>query len=234
MTHPLRLTLAGALAAAVALGFAAPAFAHVQVSGTDATQGGYGFLTFHVPTESDTASTTDVVVTLPDDQPILSVSTQPKPGWTATFTKKKLATPQKDDDGNVISDYVSTIEWKADNPQAAIPPNQFDTFNISAGPLPKESMIYLPTTQTYSDGKVVNWNEKAPMGQPEPDQPAPMLMLAAGTDELATAPASQNNTAAPAIPKPAPAWPGIAALVLAVIAGLLSVANFVALRRKSS
>ena len=234
MKRSLGLTLAGALAAAATIGFAAPAFAHVQVSGTDATQGGSGFLTFHVPTESDTASTTDVVVTLPDDQPIISVSTQPKPGWTATFTKKKLATPQKDDDGNVITDYVSTIEWKADNPQAAIPPNQFDTFNISAGPLPKEAMIYLPTTQTYSDGKVVNWNEKAPMGQPEPDHPAPMLMLPAGTDESGMAPAAENNAAAPAPAKAAPTWPGIAALVVAVLAGLLSVANLIALRRKSS
>ena len=234
MTKPLRLTLAGALAAAVALGFAAPAFAHVQVSGTDATQGGNGFLTFQVPTESDTASTTDVLVTLPDDQPILSVSPQPKPGWTATFTKKNLATPQKDGDGNLITDYVSTVEWKANNPQAGIPPNQFDTFNISAGPLPKASMIYLPATQTYSDGKVVNWNEKAPMGQPEPDHPAPMLMLAAGKDESGAAPAAESNAAAPAPAKSTPAWPGITALVVAIVAALLGVANFALLRRKSS
>ena len=234
MRHPLRLTLAGALVAAAAFGFAAPAFAHVEVSGTDATQGGYGFLTFHVPTESDTASTTDVLVTLPDDQPILSVSTQPKPGWTAILTKKKLASPQKDDDGNLISDYVSTIEWKADNPQAGIPPNQFDVFNISAGPLPKEAMIYLPASQTYSDGKVVNWNEKAAMGQPEPDHPAPMLMLAAGKDESSAAPAAENNAAAPAPATSTPAWPGITALVVAIIAVLLGVANLALLRRKSS
>lgn len=233
MTRSLRLTLAGALAAAVTLGFAAPAIAHVEVSGTDATQGGYGLLTFHVPTESDTAATTDVLVTLPDDQPILSVSTQPKAGWTTTLTKKKLASPQKDDDGNVISEYVSTVEWKADSPAAGIPPNQFDVFNISAGPLPKEAMIYLPTTQTYSDGKVVNWNEKAPMGQPEPDHPAPMLMLAAGTDESGAAPATENNAAASAPAKSTPAWPGITALAVALFAALLGVANLALLRRKS-
>ncbi len=229
MNKPVSLSIAGMAAAAAALGFAIPASAHVVVSGTDATQGGWGVLTFRVPTESDTASTTDVLVTLPDDQPIISVETQPKPGWTATVTKKKLATPEKDDDGNVINEYVSTVEWKANDPQAGIPPNQFDMFNISAGPLPKAAMIYLPTTQTYSDGKVVNWNEKAPMGQPEPEHPAPMLMLAAGGDESAAAPASAQAPASKT-----PEWPGVTALVVGTAALLLGLANLVMVRRKGS
>ncbi|TGD84448.1 DUF1775 domain-containing protein, partial [Mycolicibacterium sp. CH28] len=83
MRRPLRVAAVGATVTAVGIALSGPAWAHVEVSGTDATQGGYGMLTFRVPTESDTASTTDVLVTLPDDQPIISVSTQPKPGWTA-------------------------------------------------------------------------------------------------------------------------------------------------------
>src|SRR6202008_1470259 len=94
--------------------------------------------------------------------------------------KKKLATPQKDDDGNEVTDYVSTVEWKADNPQAAIPPNEFDMFSVSAGPLPKAESVSLQAVQTYSDGKVVSWNEKAAQGQPEPEHPAPVLKLAGG------------------------------------------------------
>ena len=231
MKTVLRVALSMGTTTLAAVALAAPALAHVEVSGTDASQGGYGVLTFRVPTESDSASTTDLLVTLPDDQPILSVSTQPKPGWTATVTRKKLATPQKDDDGNEVTDYVSTVEWKADNPQAAIPPNQFDMFNISAGPLPKADALSVPAAQTYSDGKVVNWNEKAAEGQAEPEHPAPTLKLTAAADEP-----SQPATTGQASGTPAsgtPAWPGITALVLAVVAVLLGIANLALVRRKS-
>jgi uncharacterized protein YcnI len=231
MKSVLRTAAVSTVVALAAIGFAAPALAHVEVSGTDTTQGGYGVATFRVPSESDTASTTELRVTLPDDTPILSASVQPKPGWTATVTKKNLATPQKDDDGNTVNQYVSVVDWKADNPQAAIPPNQFDEFNLSVGPLPKAASVSFPALQTYSDGSTVNWNEKAAEGQPEPEHPAPVLTLAAGSDE-STAPAN----AAPAAAAPAaaaPAWPGIVALVVAVIAVLLGLANFALLRRKS-
>ena len=56
--------LTGTVGCAVAL--AAPAAAHVKVTG-DATQGGWGVLNFRVPTESDTASTTALLVVLPDE-----------------------------------------------------------------------------------------------------------------------------------------------------------------------
>lgn len=225
-----RITLIGATASATAIALAAQASAHVVVSGTDATQGGYGVLTFRVPSESNVASTTDVLVTLPDDHPIIAVSTQPKPGWTASVTKKRLPTPQKDDDGNEITDYISTIEWKADTPQAGIPPNQFDMFNIEAGPLPKEAMIYLPTVQTYSDGNVVRWDEKAAVGQPEPEHPAPMLMLSDG--DKASVPAAAEDI--PAKESHSSAWPGIAALAVGGIALLLGLANLVMLRGRRS
>lgn len=227
MKRLLSATSVAALTIVAAIGFACPALAHVEVSGTDTTQGGSGVVTFRVPTESDTASTTELLVTLPDNTPILSVATQPKTGWTATVTKKNLPSPQKDDDGNLVTQYVSQVDWKADNPQAAIPPNQFDMFNISVGPLPKQSTITLPALQTYSDGHTVNWNETAAAGQPEPDHPAPTLTLAANSTE--------TNTASPgaAATSGAPAWLGITALVIGVIAVLLSLGNLVLLRRKS-
>jgi uncharacterized protein YcnI len=230
MKRTLRTSAAIAVAALAAIGFAAPALAHVEVSGTDAAQGGYGVATFRVPSESDTASTTELRVTLPDDSPILSASVQPKPGWTATVTKKNLTTPQKDDDGNTVTQYVSVVDWKADNPQAAIPPNQFDEFNLSVGPLPKTASVSFPAVQFYSDGTTVNWNEKAAEGQPEPEHPAPVLTLTLGSDDTPRAASTQPAAAAPAS---APTWPGIAGLVVAVIAVLLGLANLALLRRKS-
>ncbi|MDQ6938249.1 MAG: YcnI family protein [Actinomycetota bacterium] len=75
------------------------ASAHVTVVAPGATQGGYAVLTFRVPTESDTASTTGLKVQLPPDQPLASASVQPKPGWAMKVTKRKLDTPIKTDDG---------------------------------------------------------------------------------------------------------------------------------------
>lgn len=215
---------------ACAVALAAPAAAHVKVTG-DATQGGWGVLNFRVPTESDTASTTALLVVLPDDQPIISVSTQQKAGWTATITKKKLPAPQKDDDGVEVTDYVSSVEWKATAPDAPIPPHQFNVFAISAGPLPKVNTLALPAVQTYSDGKTVNWNEKATPGQPEPEYPAPALQLkpAGGEDhDRAAAPAAAPAPATPA------AWPGLTALAVSVVALLLGIANLASSRRKTT
>jgi periplasmic copper chaperone A len=125
------------------IGFALPALAHPGASGIGTTQGGSGVITFRVPSEHPPASTTELLIALPDNTPILEVFTQPKAGWTATLTKKDLLTPQKDDKGNPITQYVSQVHWKADNPQAAIPPYQFDMFNIYAGSLPKQDSMTL-------------------------------------------------------------------------------------------
>ncbi|HUO38895.1 MAG TPA: YcnI family protein [Mycobacterium sp.] len=226
MKHLWRAVTVTALIVVAATGFASPALAHVEVSGIDTTQGGSGVLTFRVPTESDTASTTELLVTLPDSNPILSVATQPKAGWTATVTKKNLPSPQKDEDGNIVTQYVSQVDWKADNPQAAIPPNQFDMFSISAGPLPKQDSLTLPALQTYSDGHTVNWNEVAATGQAQPDHPAPVLTLTTSSTDTNAAPSSNAAQAGPT-------WPGIVALIIAIIAALLGLANLVLLRRRS-
>lgn len=224
------LTLVSAALTALAIALAGPASAHVKVSGTDATQGGYGVLTFRVPTESDTASTVGLTVTLPDDSPIISVSTQPKPGWTVRVVKKNLATPQKDDDGNEITQYVSQVVWTAETPQAGIAPGSFDTFAISAGPLPTSSTLTVPALQTYSDGKTVDWNEKAVDGQAEPEHPAPELTLTAASDDTAghshsTSEASSSGSGGGS------SWPGIAGLVVAIVALLVGIANFALLRK---
>ena len=80
------LTLALAATAAPAL----PAAAHVRVIPEATASGGYAALTFRVPNESDTAATTKLVVTLPQDRPLATVSVRPVPGWTAKDTTAKL------------------------------------------------------------------------------------------------------------------------------------------------
>ena len=178
----LPVVVAGTVVAgsAALLALAAPASAHVTVNSTDATQGGYAVITFRVPTESDTASTTALKVQLPTDTPFASVSVQPHPGWSFTTKTTKLASPIKTDDGDEISQAVSEIDWKADSAATAIKPGEFDQFNVSAGPLPKVKSITFKAVQVYSDGSQVNWIDvPAPGSTVEPEHPAPTLQLAA-------------------------------------------------------
>lgn len=171
---------------AVAL-FAVPmaASAHVTVSSSDATPGGEGVITFRVPTESATASTTKVQVQLPTATPIASVLVQPTPGWTATTVTSKLATPIKNDDGDTVSEAVSQITWTADNAATAIKPGEFEQFVISAGPLPQAVSLTFGAIQTYSDGNVVKWIESpAPGSSAEPQYPAPVLTLAGASTSI--------------------------------------------------
>ena len=57
--------LSAALITAVLVLSATPASAHVTVSSPDASAGGFGKLVFRVPTESETAATTKIRITLP-------------------------------------------------------------------------------------------------------------------------------------------------------------------------
>lgn len=70
--------VAAATAGLVALG--GTASAHVSVSSSDATPGGFGKLTFRVPDESDTASTVAVRIQIPPEVAMASVRVQPVPG----------------------------------------------------------------------------------------------------------------------------------------------------------
>ena len=170
-----RLALLVTLALGALFALAGPAFAHVTIGATDAAPGGYTVATFRVPTESDTASTTKLVVSVP---PLGSVAVQPTPGWTAASKTAKLATPIKTDDGEQ-TEAISQITWTA-QADAAIKPGEFQQFNVSIGPLPNKAALSFPAIQYYSDGTVVRWIEQAaPGSKSEPDHPAPTLKIAA-------------------------------------------------------
>jgi uncharacterized protein len=174
-----RVLTTGAALAAVTLALAAPAAAHVTVSSPDATEGGYGKVVFRVPTESDTASTTKLVVTLPADTPFLYLSAQPKPGWTVSMQEGELPEPVEVD-GTEVTEAVRTVTWTAEGD--GIAPGEFDEFALSGGPFPDADEVVLAAEQTYDDGEVVAWDE-VQEGDTEPERPAPTLTLAAaGTD----------------------------------------------------
>lgn len=201
LSHPSRRRLAAA--GVIALGLTVlpvTAHAHVRVAADNPTSGSFSALTFRVPNESDQASTVKVAVQLPQDTPFLYVSTKPVAGWSAAVTEATLPKPV-DADGTTVTKAARTVTWTADR-DSAIRPGQYQEFAISVGPLPAAGTIMLPATQTYSDGKVVQWDQPETPGGAEPESPAPALVVKATAAESSTpAPAPAPSTA----PSTAPA-----------------------------
>jgi hypothetical protein len=87
-----------------------------------------------------------------------------------------------------------------------VKPGEYQEFSISAGPLPKPGTIELPAVQTYSDGKVVTWNQPTPASGEEPEYPAPTFLITAaeagsadgGDVATAAAPNADEAAASPA------------------------------------
>ncbi len=176
----------------VVVGVTPPASAHVTVSSPDAKPGGFAKLVFRVPTESDTASTTKLTVTLPKEHPFAFVGTQVKSGWKVTRTEQTLDKPIEAGD-STVSKVVATVTWTAE--PSGVPAGQFDEFALSVGRLPEGvDSLSFPADQTYSDGEVVRWNEPR-NGSDEPEHPAPVLKLvAAQTSQPAPAPAESDDS----------------------------------------
>lgn len=174
-----------AAAVGVTLLGAGVASAHVTVDAPGAAQGGYTVATFKVPTESETASTTKLTVAVPN---LKSVRTEPLAGWSQKV--------DRNDKGEAVS-----VTWSVEPGNAGVAPGQFQRFVISLGPLPKTETLSFAATQTYSDGKVVNWDQKENADGSEAEHPAPSVKLAAKSgdehddDATAAAPDATDNTA---------------------------------------
>ncbi|TQN43735.1 uncharacterized protein YcnI [Blastococcus colisei] len=171
--HRLAVVLAAVLTTLVAL--AGVAAAHVGVSSPDAEPGGYGKLTFRVPSESDTASTVGVRIAIPEEAAMASLRAMPMPGWTVDMTTTRLDDPLEAH-GQEITEYVSVVEFRAENEGVGIGPGEFGEFGLSGGPFPDAETLSYPTVQTYSDGSESAWIEPTVDGA-EPESPAPVLAL---------------------------------------------------------
>lgn len=186
------------------------ASAHVtaNVYGDQPTKGGFAAIFFRVPNEEPSAGTTKVEVDIKPEYAIGTVRTKPVPGWTSKVETAKLANPITNDDGAQITEAVSKVTWTA-QPGNELPAGTtaFQEFEISLGALPKNvDQLEFPAVQTYSDGKVVNWNEPTPASGDEPEHPAPVVKLAAaqttgnsmagmthGSDQAAAASSSDST-----------------------------------------
>ena len=100
MTARLRAPLSVGLIAAgsLALALSAPlaASAHVTIDDNTAEAGSFTLITFKVPNESATATTSSIELTLPSDTPFPYVSYVPVPGWTTELVRTTLPEPVDD------------------------------------------------------------------------------------------------------------------------------------------
>jgi uncharacterized protein YcnI len=211
--------LAG-LGAVLSLALASPAWAHVTVHPNTLPAGSSDVeLTFQVPNERDSANTVTVEVFFPTALPLLTVETLPVPGWTATVHTQKLATPVQTDDGPV-SEIVSDVMWTAT--RGGIAPGQYQDFDVAVGSVPdKLGQLIFKALQTYSSGEVVRWIEVPATGQPEPDNPAPILTLTPASSSTVSTGARASSSA--------PSSGSSTSDVLAIVALVLAIANSVAL-----
>ena len=227
--------------AALSLGGALAASAHVTVTPDKTTAGSYALLTFGVPHGCAGSSTTKVAIKIPE--PINSVTPTVNPNWTVEKVKVALATPITDSHGNQVTERVDQVVYTVKTP---LPDGYRDALVLSTQiPDVAGETLTFPTVQTCEVGETA-WVEAAATGAEEPAHPAPAFEVtaaaaeggpsdtaaaaAATTTDTAAAPPSSADVAATASLTDTSAvnWVSIAALV----AGLLGLgAGGVALAR---
>ena len=173
-----------------ALALPGAAQAHVTLQPEEAPAGGFARLDVRVPNEEDDAGTTKVAVQMPPG--FYFVSYEPKPGWTAKVTKRKLAKPVEEH-GEEITEEVGQVTFTGDGKTGIVKPGQFEDFGLSLGvPEGKAgSKLTFKATQTYENGKVVRW-----IGAPEAEEPAPQVTLTAA-EAAPRRPRRRRTTTAP-------------------------------------
>ncbi|MGH8879826.1 MAG: YcnI family protein, partial [Stackebrandtia sp.] len=112
----------GAMAAVAVIGVIAPAgvaAAHVTLSEPEAEAGSTARLDVRVPNESDEADTVKVQLTLPEDYPMVSVTTMDTPGWSVKTEERTLDEPVTAYDRE-FDEVISQVTWTADSDSEGI------------------------------------------------------------------------------------------------------------------
>ncbi len=172
---PLRLTAAGAVAAAC-FGLPAAASAHVTVNPREMVEGSYSIMNVRVPNERDDKGTRTVDLRLPAG--FYSVSYKKVAGWKVRVTRSKLSRPVKLGDDFEVDEQVTRIVWTTSRRQGGIiEPGQYEEFPLSVR-VPNGaagSTLMFKAYQTYEGGERVRWSK----ADPEADTPAPRVRLLA-------------------------------------------------------
>jgi uncharacterized protein YcnI len=222
---------AGSIATLVAvailvLGAPLAADAHVKISPNTAAPGDDIQVTFRVPNEMENAGTVRVEIDLPTKTPFADAEYEPVAGWTAHIVRAKLAKPIMND-GVQVTEAPTKVIYVAEA-GVSIKVGQFQEFPIALDLTPDTGNVAFPTYQTYSNGKVVAWNQATPKDGEEPDNPAPTLYIndAPPTDtESGVTLAATNNAASTASTALILGTAGLALGVIALVLGAFAFAR---------
>lgn len=149
---PVRRTLV--LALLIALGVPALALAHARVSPAVSLSGELQLYSLAVPTEKENATTTKVVLTVPDGFGIDSF-VPPPAGWSQSVRST----------GSGENSVVQQVTWTG----GKTPTGQDSMFQFLAQPS-KPGTYTFHVRQTYSDGSIVDWT-----GPESSESPAPTI-----------------------------------------------------------
>jgi uncharacterized protein YcnI len=153
MRITLRVVVACAAAAAVALVFVPAALAHARVSPAVSLSGKLQLYSLAVPTEKEGLTTQKIVLTVPKGFGIDSFA--PAPGW-----KQQLQQT-----GSGDSAVVQKVTWTG----GKVPTGEDSLFQFLAQPASSGTYTF-QVEQTYSDGSIVDWS-----GSESSEAPAPTI-----------------------------------------------------------
>ncbi|MCQ8194738.1 DUF1775 domain-containing protein [Streptomyces rugosispiralis] len=160
--RPRRICALAVAASAFVLATAAPALAHTEVSASDSRALAKNVtLTFESEAEDEAAGFTEIRTVLPKgiEPGDVKLKRAPK-GWKLKPT----------DDGYSVGG-------------PALAPGENAEHSVVVRQLPETTSLALKTVDTYEGGKVSRWIEVARAGEPEPENPAPLLKLEAAASD---------------------------------------------------
>lgn len=184
----LRIPLTTAAAIGVALCIAGPASAHIHTSPSEVKAGTENTVGFIIEHGCEGSPTTKVELQLPDG--VTGIAGVDANGFTASV------------DGQVVTFSGGTL-----------PDATEQAFEVTFTAPSEAGTIDIPLIQTCEQGST-DWIEPEVDGQPEPDHPAPQLVIAANPDATTTTTAqaattstteASTTTAAPSTTSTAPA-----------------------------
>jgi uncharacterized protein YcnI len=149
----LKRSLALGAALLCALVVTSAALAHAKVAPPVIQKGTDNVFTVAVPTESESASTTMVELTVPEGFAVDAV--MPAPGWEI----------RTETTGSGESAEITKVTWAGGN----VPPERSTNFEF-VGEAESAKDYAFDVRQTYSDGEVVDWS-----GPESSDTPAPVV-----------------------------------------------------------
>jgi uncharacterized protein YcnI len=162
------LALAVSAGAAVALATAAAASAHARISPAVSLAKELQLYSLAVPTEKANATTTKIVLTLPNGFSIDSFV--PSPGWTRV--EQQTGTGE-----NAV---IQKVTWSGGH----VPTGEDSAFQFLAQPA-KSGTYTFHVEQTYSDGSIVNWSGPESSADPAPTIETKSSFGGGGTATLA-------------------------------------------------